>query len=40
MHLTRRTLLAAAAALAFAAGAHAKDPKELVIGTSAGPYAD
>lgn len=44
MQLTRRTLLAAAAALtaalAVAAGAHAKDPKEIVIGTSAGPYAD
>lgn len=42
---TRRTLLAAAlAALAVAVSlttyAHAKDPKELVIGTSAGPYAD
>jgi D-methionine transport system substrate-binding protein len=40
MHFKRRTLLAVAAALAIAAGAHAKDPKELVIGTSAGPYAD
>jgi len=35
----RRTLLLAALALA-ATGAAAKDPKELVIGTSAGPYAD
>lgn len=35
----RRTLLLAAFALA-ATGAAAKDPKELVIGTSAGPYAD
>jgi D-methionine transport system substrate-binding protein len=38
----RRQLLLAA--LLLAAGAHtianAKDPKELVIGTSAGPYAD
>jgi D-methionine transport system substrate-binding protein len=40
MTLHRRTLLACAAALLVAAGAHAKDPKELVIGTSAGPYAD
>jgi D-methionine transport system substrate-binding protein len=39
MHLKRRTLLALAV-LAITAGAHAKDPKELVIGTSAGPYAD
>lgn len=39
MHLKRRTLLAAAA-LAIPAGAHARDPKELVIGTSAGPYAE
>lgn len=36
---TRRTLLLAAiAAISFSA--NAKDPKELVIGTSAGPYAD
>jgi D-methionine transport system substrate-binding protein len=38
----RRTLLLAA--VLIAAGAHtaanAKDPKEIVIGTSAGPYAD
>jgi len=42
MQHTRRTLLAALATLAVAtsAGVHAKDPKELVIGTSAGPYAD
>nr|WP_315250157.1 MetQ/NlpA family ABC transporter substrate-binding protein [uncultured Duganella sp.] len=39
---TRRTLLAAALAVVVSATtyAHAKDPKELVIGTSAGPYAD
>jgi D-methionine transport system substrate-binding protein len=35
----RRNLLLAALTLALGA-AHAKDPKELVIGTSAGPYAD
>jgi D-methionine transport system substrate-binding protein len=44
MRLPRRTitlnLLAGALALAFSAGAQAKDPKEIVIGTSAGPYAD
>jgi D-methionine transport system substrate-binding protein len=39
MQYKRRTLLAVAVALA-AATVHAKDPKELVIGTSAGPYAD
>ncbi|UMR29950.1 MetQ/NlpA family ABC transporter substrate-binding protein [Massilia sp. MB5] len=38
---TRRNLILGALALAFAAGnAAAKDPKELVIGTSAGKYAD
>ncbi|CAN7587750.1 MetQ/NlpA family ABC transporter substrate-binding protein [Duganella sp. LjRoot269] len=39
---TRRNLLLAALTIAFgiAAPANAKDPKELVIGTSAGPYAD
>jgi D-methionine transport system substrate-binding protein len=39
---TRRNLLLAAIALSFgiAAPAHARDPKEIVIGTSAGPYAD
>ena len=36
----RRHLLIAAVALGFAVQVHAKDPKELVIGTSAGPYAD
>lgn len=33
-------LLALALALAVTATAYAKDPKEIVIGTSAGPYAD
>lgn len=36
----RRTLIAAALSLLVSVTAHAKDPKELVIGTSAGPYAD
>jgi len=37
----RRQLLLAALLIATGANiAHAKDPKELVIGTSAGPYAD
>jgi len=36
----RRNFLVAALALGLAASVHAKDPKELVIGTSAGPYAD
>lgn len=36
----RRTLLVAALAAAVNLAAHAKDPKELVIGTSSGPYAD
>lgn len=40
MFISRRTLLAAVIGLALSAGASAKDPKELVIGTSAGPYAD
>jgi len=39
MH-TRRNALLAALAIAFTVTAHAKDPKELVIGTSSGPYAD
>ncbi|KQV61784.1 MetQ/NlpA family ABC transporter substrate-binding protein [Duganella sp. Root336D2] len=39
--LRRSVLLAALAALTLAGGtAAAKDPKQLVIGTSAGPYAD
>jgi len=40
MFIERRTLLAAVIGLAIATSASAKDPKELVIGTSAGPYAD
>jgi D-methionine transport system substrate-binding protein len=42
MQAFRRTILLAAltALYATAGGAFAKDPKELVIGTSAGPYAD
>lgn len=39
MRLTRRTLFCLLG-FAIATGAMAKDPKELVIGTSAGPYAD
>ena len=39
MHVKRRILLALLPLLATGA-VHAKDPKELVIGTSAGPYAD
>jgi len=39
MHVKRRTLLALLPLLA-AGALHAKDPKELIIGTSAGPYAD
>lgn len=37
--LRRKVLLAALAALSLAS-AHAKDAQQLVIGTSAGPYAD
>jgi len=40
MIFTRRTLFAALAGIVFATAAQARDPKELVIGTSAGPYAD
>jgi len=40
MHFSRRTLLATTLALVFASGAQARDPKKIVIGTSAGPYAD
>jgi len=40
MRFPRRTLLVASLSLLVAGAAHAKDPKELVIGTSAGPYAD
>ncbi|MEW7850991.1 MetQ/NlpA family ABC transporter substrate-binding protein [Massilia aurea] len=40
MRLSRRILFISTLALALTAGAQAKDPKEIVIGTSAGPYAD
>jgi D-methionine transport system substrate-binding protein len=42
MQTTRRTLFAIAFGfvLAISQAAFAKDPRELVIGTSAGPYAD
>lgn len=46
MQLTRRALLASALVLAVAVtvsvagNVAAKDPKDIVIGTSAGPYAD
>ena len=40
MHPHRRTLIATILSLLVVGAAHAKDPKELVIGTSAGPYAD
>ncbi|HBF51906.1 MAG: MetQ/NlpA family ABC transporter substrate-binding protein [Pseudomonadota bacterium] len=40
MRFPRRSLFAAALSLLVAGAVHAKDPKELVIGTSAGPYAD
>ncbi|MBY0570418.1 MAG: hypothetical protein K2P61_03955, partial [Burkholderiaceae bacterium] len=43
MSMLRRTLLTtllASLSLAVPLSALAKDPKELVIGTSAGPYAD
>ncbi|MDB5959378.1 MAG: hypothetical protein JWP59_672 [Massilia sp.] len=40
MTINRRTLLAAVLGLAVSAHAFAKDPKDIVIGTSAGPYAD
>lgn len=40
MQFTRRVLLASALSVAFSSAALAKDPKEIVIGTSAGPYAD
>ena len=40
MNTLRRNLLLAAAGLTLAFSAHAKDPKEIVIGTSAGPYGD
>src|SRR5215203_5872580 len=40
MRTSRRTLLSTLLGLSFAFSAQARDPKELVIGTSAGPYAD
>lgn len=40
MNFNRRTLLATVLGLALGTNAFAKDPKEIVIGTSAGPYAD
>jgi len=40
MRFPRRTLFAAVLSLLAVGAVHAKDPKELVIGTSAGPYAD
>lgn len=40
MSFIQRTILVATLGLTFAVPASAKDPKELVIGTSAGPYAD
>jgi D-methionine transport system substrate-binding protein len=41
MTIARRRIVLTALALAFTASfAHAKDPKEITIGTSAGPYAD
>ena len=40
MRHPRRSLFAALLGLTLTVGVHARDPKELVIGTSAGPYAD
>jgi len=40
MHTARRACLATALAFGLAGAVHAKDPRDLVIGTSAGPYAD
>ncbi|PIG26153.1 D-methionine transport system substrate-binding protein [Janthinobacterium sp. 35] len=41
MTITRRSILLSSLTLALTASfAHAKDPKEITIGTSAGPYAD
>lgn len=40
MRFPRRTLFTFALSLLVAGAVHAKDLKELVIGTSAGPYAD
>jgi D-methionine transport system substrate-binding protein len=40
MDTPRRAILTAMLGLALVSNAHARDPKEIVIGTSAGPYAD
>ena len=41
MTIARRSILLTALTLALASSfVHAKDPKEITIGTSAGPYAD
>ena len=40
MRPPRRSVIAALFGLTLALSAQARDPKELVIGTSAGPYAD
>ncbi|MCA1858815.1 hypothetical protein LE191_01660 [Janthinobacterium sp. HSC-3S05] len=41
MTIARRSILLTALTLALASGfVHAKDPKDITIGTSAGPYAD
>ncbi|APA69090.1 MetQ/NlpA family ABC transporter substrate-binding protein [Janthinobacterium sp. 1_2014MBL_MicDiv] len=41
MTIARRSIVLTALALALSSGfAHAKDPKDITIGTSAGPYAD
>ncbi|MBW3511424.1 MetQ/NlpA family ABC transporter substrate-binding protein [Janthinobacterium sp. NKUCC06_STL] len=41
MTIARRSILLTALTLALASSfAHAKDPKDITIGTSAGPYAD
>ncbi|MGK5074655.1 MetQ/NlpA family ABC transporter substrate-binding protein [Janthinobacterium sp. ZB1P44] len=41
MTIARRSILLTALTLALTASfAHAKDPKDITIGTSAGPYAD
>ena len=41
MTIARRSIVLTALALALTASfAHAKDPKDITIGTSAGPYAD
>lgn len=41
MTIARRSILLTVLSLALASGfVHAKDPKDITIGTSAGPYAD